>query len=71
MLTSKDFEIIRNFLDEYSIYYETETYYDSNDFIIGHAIKINDTLESDDLTEDDIDFNSNWTDSSCELSYIL
>lgn len=71
MLTAKDFEIIRKFLDEYSIYYETETYYDSNDFIIGHAIKINDTLESDELTEDDIDFNSNWMDSSCELFFIL
>ena len=59
MLTSKDFEIIRNFLDEYSIYYETETYYDDNDFIVGHSIIINDILESDDLTEDDIDFNSN------------
>ncbi len=59
MLTSKDFEIIRNFLDEYSIHYETETYYDDNDFIVGHSIIINDILESDDLTEDDIDFNSN------------
>ena len=59
MLKAKDFEIIRNFLDEYSIYYETETYYDDNDFIVGHGIIINDTLRSDDLTEDDIDYNSN------------
>ena len=56
MYSIKDFKTITEFLDKYDINYTSGSYY-NNDKIIGHWIEIDASLETDELTDEDIEYN--------------
>lgn len=57
MYSIKDFEIIINFLNQYDINYDSGNYYSENGTIIGHWIKIDSDIETNELTQEDIKYN--------------
>lgn len=60
MYSKKDFKIIINFLNSYNINYDNGNYYDGDSgAIIGHWIKIDADLESNELTFQDKEYNEN------------
>jgi len=58
MYSIKDFEAIINFLNQYDINYESGNYYNENGAIVGHWIKIDSDIETNELTQEDIKYNS-------------